>query len=220
MNSDKLLKPLGNSDESGFTIVESLVAIIIISILLVAIAPVLTLSVANRVQSKRVEAATKAAQGYMDGIRGGTVAHPSEQLASAMRTGTNTLAGYAAPLGTNLTCVAGKYCTAPQANLFCIDGDGDNKCTNTSNQDVIIQGFGYITTDNVSKGYRSYQLGTRVYRADAFVPGVTLQKGVSQSTVGSIKKAPPLYEATTEVVVEDAAKFKALCSDAGISTGC
>lgn len=238
MNARPPLNHLQKSAESGFTIIESLVAIIIVSILLVAIAPVLTLSVANRMQSKKVEAATKAAQGYVDSIRadtGSLAVHPP-----AMVKTTATFSGYAAPSGTSLTCnTANAYCTAPQKNLFCVDGNGDGKCTNTSHKDLIVQGFGYIPNgsqvanqaDNVDKGFRSYKLGVRVYRADAFVTGsgTNLKKakdgkvGSAQSTVGSIKKVAPLIEMTTDIAFDrdnaNITTFRKLCTSATV-TGC
>jgi len=42
----------------GFTIVESLMAIVVVAILMTAISPVIILSVATRVQARRVELAT------------------------------------------------------------------------------------------------------------------------------------------------------------------
>jgi prepilin-type N-terminal cleavage/methylation domain-containing protein len=43
----------------GFTIIESLVAIVIVGILMTAIAPVIILSVGNRVQARRVEVSNR-----------------------------------------------------------------------------------------------------------------------------------------------------------------
>ena len=65
------------STQSGFTIIESLLAILIVTALLVAIAPVIALSVATRVQARRVEQATQAARTYIDGVRSGKITPPS-----------------------------------------------------------------------------------------------------------------------------------------------
>jgi prepilin-type N-terminal cleavage/methylation domain-containing protein len=64
------------SSQSGFTIIESLVAVVVVGILLTAIAPVIILSVATRVQARRVELATDAAQTYIDGVRSKTIDPP------------------------------------------------------------------------------------------------------------------------------------------------
>lgn len=65
------------SGESGFTIIESLVALLVVAILLTAIAPVIVLATATRVQSRRVELATQAAKTFIDGIRTGAITAPS-----------------------------------------------------------------------------------------------------------------------------------------------
>ncbi|HAA33023.1 MAG TPA: hypothetical protein DCE56_41525, partial [Cyanobacteria bacterium UBA8553] len=64
------------SSQSGFTIIESLLALMVVAALLVAISPVLVLATANRVQAKRVELATNAAKAYIDGVRSGTIVPP------------------------------------------------------------------------------------------------------------------------------------------------
>ena len=57
--------------EAGFTIIESLVAILVVSALLTAIAPVIGISAANRVQAKRIEQAANASRAYLDSLRTG-----------------------------------------------------------------------------------------------------------------------------------------------------
>ncbi len=74
----KLLSP--PSTQSGFTLIECLLAIIIVALLLVAISPAIVLSVATRVQARRVELATEAARAYVDGVRAGTIQTPSNKL--------------------------------------------------------------------------------------------------------------------------------------------
>ncbi|MCL6751771.1 hormogonium polysaccharide secretion pseudopilin HpsB [Nostoc sp. CCCryo 231-06] len=74
------------SDESGFTIIESLVALLVVAILLTAIAPVIVLATATRVQSRRVELATQAAKTFIDGIRTGAITAPSTVITLAAST--------------------------------------------------------------------------------------------------------------------------------------
>src|SRR4028118_710341 len=64
---------LSQSREGGYTIIESLVAMIVVSVLMIAIAPVMAFSVATRVQARRVELATQAARTYIDALRTGTL---------------------------------------------------------------------------------------------------------------------------------------------------
>src|SRR4028119_1385698 len=57
------------SQDAGYTIIESLVAMIVVSVLMIAIAPVMAFSVATRVNAKRIEMATQAAKTYIEALR-------------------------------------------------------------------------------------------------------------------------------------------------------
>lgn len=58
-----------NTSEQGFTLLETLVAILIITVVGAAIAPPILLSAATRTQNQRVEQATQLARGEMDRIK-------------------------------------------------------------------------------------------------------------------------------------------------------
>ena len=58
------------SSSSGFTLIESLVAMIVISITLVAIVPPIFWATGTRVQNRRAEQALAIAQGELDRVRG------------------------------------------------------------------------------------------------------------------------------------------------------
>ena len=62
---------------SGFTILESLVAIIVVALLMTMMAPVLVFSVGTRVQAKRVEIATQQANNYINGLKSGAIPVPN-----------------------------------------------------------------------------------------------------------------------------------------------
>ncbi|NJM71512.1 MAG: type II secretion system protein [Scytonema sp. RU_4_4] len=198
------------SSQSGFTIIESLVAVVVVGILLVAIAPVIVFSVATRLQARRVELATNAVQTYIDGVRSGTISPPPITTNSAGAT-TDDPPLPNAPTGT-LTCptTGTGLCeiSPPTASsqLYCVDGDTGG-CTNNNFKDMIVQAFGYNpTSDNPQDGYR---LGLRVYRADAFnKPSITLKaskdQGIKQAQTftgktGLISIQAPLVEMTTEI---------------------
>ncbi|MBD1942963.1 type II secretion system protein [Coleofasciculus sp. FACHB-712] len=194
------------SSETGFTLIESLLAIIVIAILMTAIGPVIVLSTATRLQAKRVELASKAASTYIDGVRSGKVASPpiakDKSLASATPPTSGTLA-----CSKNVD-----YCTSP-ANLYCVDGDGNGTCTTDSLQDMIVQGFGYsssyVTVTDASKGY---SLGVRVYRADAFKSGTTLETSETQSSFGGgLTATKPLLQTTTEIAPTGKSSLNDLC---------
>ena len=63
-------KSLRMSQSSGFTLIESLVAMIVISITLVAIVPPIFWATGTRVQNRRAEQALAIAQGELDRVRG------------------------------------------------------------------------------------------------------------------------------------------------------
>ncbi|MDX2100716.1 MAG: hormogonium polysaccharide secretion pseudopilin HpsB [Leptolyngbyaceae cyanobacterium bins.59] len=200
-------RPLPNPDtsEAGFTIIESLIAIVVVAILLVSIAPIFVFAAANRLQARRVEIATQAARAYVDSIRSRAVPPPRS-------TGTDTLQAYPPPVAAGtLTCLpanvpnsssaaADFYCTGgtnATQTLFCVDNDGSG-CSTLSYRDMIIQAVRSAPTDNAAQGYR---LGIRVYRADAFRGTGSLQRGVKQLPFAGQggPRAFPLLEMTTEI---------------------
>ncbi len=202
------------SSQSGFTIIESLVAVIVVAILLTAIAPVIVLSVATRVQARRIELATDAAKSYMDGVRSGTITPPPSPITGT--TDTFAVADYGVPATGSLTCnttdSSYPYCTSPATNLYCVDGDGDG-CTTNSSRDFIIQAFRYNkftttsggVTTNIVDPTKGYQLGVRVYRADGFSSDGGVLKNASNApkqmtfTGGGGDRKTPLVEITTEI---------------------
>ncbi|MEO0842450.1 MAG: hormogonium polysaccharide secretion pseudopilin HpsB [Cyanobacteria bacterium J06643_5] len=157
------------SKQSGFTIIESLVAIIVVGILMTAIAPTIVLSVATRVQAKRIEIATDAAKSYIDGVRTGTVNPPELPNKSEEELKKYDFSKYDAPKqGALNNCTDNNYCSKskPDTNLYCVDGDADGQCSETSSRDIIIQAFRYNQSSIDAED--GYNLGIRVYRADAF----------------------------------------------------
>lgn len=61
--------PPGQVSQQGLTLIECLVAIIVIATVASAITPALVISVATRVQSQKAEQALDVAQGQIDGVR-------------------------------------------------------------------------------------------------------------------------------------------------------
>jgi prepilin-type N-terminal cleavage/methylation domain-containing protein len=207
MKLQLLRKLLNQSQDSGFTIIESLIAILVTSILLTAISPVIVISTATRVQSRRVELAIQAARTYIDGVQTKTIDPPGEP-ANLL----TNLDEFNAPTAGSLTCNANEYCTVPATpaqNLFCVDGDGDGKCQSDTSKDLVIQVFRYNKDTKDSQS--GYQLGLRVYRADAFKDSTALKKNapnddkdpvkVTQATfTGGIgDRKAPLLEMTTDI---------------------
>ncbi|MFM6395306.1 MAG: prepilin-type cleavage/methylation domain-containing protein, partial [Planktothrix sp.] len=57
------------SSESGYTILEGLMAVVVVAVLVSAIGPVIAFSVGTRAQARRVELATQAARSYIDWVK-------------------------------------------------------------------------------------------------------------------------------------------------------
>lgn len=199
MIKPKQQQPISQSSQAGFTIIESLLAIIVVTILMVGLAPVIVLSVATRVQAKRVERGTEAARAYIDGIRSGAI----KSTTTGFPVHTSSAFGQVAP-------------PTSSTGLYCVDLDGGG-CSSSSNQDLLIQAFRDGEAANPEKGYK---LGIRVYRADAFVDVGLLKtmgssnpvtQGKAQTFTGGLgdRKAPQ-FETTTEIAGSDTS-LKTLC---------
>ena len=230
MNADNYSQNL-KSDQSGFTIVETLVAMVVVSVMLAAIAPVVILSVGNRVQARRIELATQAARTYIAGVKTGAIAPPSHTVElnevdnnknfSFQRT---KFAGEAPPVVAGLDCPSnGKgfpYCEqTPTSSLYCFDLDSGG-CNSDNAQDLIVQAFRSVTP-NSTDTKRGYLLGVRVYRADAFSDTIPLvfsepenKRTQATFTGGMGNSKAPLLETTTEIVPQKAT-FKDFCDRLG-----
>jgi prepilin-type N-terminal cleavage/methylation domain-containing protein len=199
------------SSESGLTIIECLVAMLIVSILMAVIAPMVALSVGTRVQARRVERATQAARAYIDGVSAGTIAAPAQTASVPLAT------NVAAPTSSgSLTCTTSTtgYCSnIPASSLYCFDIDGGG-CSASSPQDLVVQAFRTNQDQN-------YLLGLRVYRADGFSNTNPLVKSDSTNkrtqatfTGGMGNYKAPLVEMTTEIST-DKPSLSALCTRLG-----
>lgn len=224
------------SSESGFTIIESLIAIVVVGILMTAIAPVIVLSVATRVQARRVEIASQAAQTYIDGIKSGAITIPSHTVtldeidetkprSQQFTSQRETFSGVAAPTSSgSLNCSTNTtgypYCSNTSTlSLYCNDLDGGG-CSSGSNKDLLVQAFRSATpsSTNIDKGYI---LGLRVYRANAFSDSTSLVKSEpnikrteATFTGGMGNRKAPLMETTTEIRT-DKTTFRDLCDRFG-----
>lgn len=193
--------------DAGYTIIESLVAMIVVSVLMIAIAPVMAYSVATRVQARRVELATQAGKAYIDALRVGALKKGGTIPGFPVK-GPSQLAQASAPPNQN------------PSDLYCVDTDGGG-CQTSSNKDFYVQGAwlnpdSSITADDpTSKGY---QLLVRVYRADSFASGVTLKNPpttTKQSIVGSGlgNLTLPVVEMSTEIPPSTGGSaYRSLCS--------
>ncbi len=202
MIKHKQQQKIPSCSESGFTIIESLVAIIVVAILLAAIAPVIVISTATRVQSRRVELATSAAKTYIDGIRTGAITTlPTlsnlTTVATATASAPRSLSGQSAIAATATTPAIAAIPAAPNDYLI-VNSDGTTKMPVPSSATGLycFTITGTITTTdctNKSREYyiqaariadtatsNSYRLAIRVYRADIdFTKTITTNTGNS-----------------------------------------
>ncbi|MEG4024153.1 hormogonium polysaccharide secretion pseudopilin HpsB [Microcoleus sp. S13C4] len=218
----KRQQPQSSSDksqEAGYTIIESLVAMIVVSVLMIAIAPVMAFSVATRVQAKRIEMATQAAKTYIEALRSEALKKGSKGFPDPSTTG-NKLEDTAAP--TDISA------------LYCIDIDKKEvteKCESDSNQDLVVQGYYYNNLPAATNPAKTgYSLIVRVYRANSFASGVgTLttqknlkaQQGITTAGLGNLRA--PLVEMRTEIGASDRqGAYNNFCTRTNINgaTGC
>jgi prepilin-type N-terminal cleavage/methylation domain-containing protein len=199
---------LSQSRDGGYTIIESLVAMIVVSVLMIAIAPVMAFSVATRVQARRTELATQAAKAYIDGLR-----------TQSIKFNDTTIKGFPARYpATNPEDLANAPVPGNKDNLYCVDMDGGG-CDPSSTKDFYVQGAWLnpdpsITNDNPT--LKGYQLLVRVYRADSFAPGVPPlnpnPQARKQSVVGSGlgDRTMPVVEMSTEIPASGNPSYKSI----------
>lgn len=184
-------------------------AMVVVSILMVGISPVLGFAFATRVQARRIELASRAANSYISAVRADpknenqnlVLLNPGEPNAGPTATG-------------SLDCGAGQPCTTP-ANLFCVDNDGTGGCETTSSADMMVQGIGINEcSNNLEEGY---QLIVRVYRADAFAESGQLEganddgsSNVASSRVGLGSPRDSLVQVRTEISPSSNNSFRSL----------
>jgi prepilin-type N-terminal cleavage/methylation domain-containing protein len=181
---------LSQSRDGGYTIIESLVAMIVVSVLMIAIAPVMAFSVATRVQARRMELATQAARTYIDALRTGALKPVGKGFPSETAT---------APADTS--------------TLFCVDLGGG--CNLGNKKDFFVQGVRQspVPATNQEAKEAGYALTVRVYRADASSPVV----GKGQSIVGAGLGNPnaPLVVMSTEIPPAPeggASSYRSICA--------
>ena len=207
MKLGKIQLPHPQSSQSGFTIIESLVALIVVALLLAAVSPVIVLATATRLQARRVELATQAARAYIDGVKAGTIpdaaVDPTLQLTAANSASPRTIATPGAYLLGSVnppTSPSGLNCFTKSGNISTVC---DSSTPNTTPLFYIQAVRGAVTGSDPDKG-QSYRLGVRIYRADAFPGAIASNNGTKTTqatfTGGLGNRYAPLVEMTTDIV--------------------
>ena len=209
--------------DAGFTIMESLIAMVVVSSLMLAISPVLILSASTRVQSRRVELSSQIARSFIDGVRSGRIEAQDitpvniniNQNALSSRNITNSTDGY-------LISSASMAAPTSEAGLYCVQSDGtiqppENNCENRL---FFIQAR--RTSINGSDPNDGYRLAVRVYRRDIdFMKPVLANTNTTKNTqavVGSGNKQAPLVEIIADIANNNTS-FTDLCNRLGFRAG-
>ncbi|MDJ0506066.1 MAG: hormogonium polysaccharide secretion pseudopilin HpsB [Aphanizomenon sp.] len=208
--------------DAGFTIMESLIAMVVVSSLMLAISPVLILSASTRVQSRRVELSAQIARSFIDGVRSGRIT--AQYIADA----TPILTASASRniiSNTNEYLISSASMPAPTSatNLYCVQSDGTIQppdCSSNQNNLFYIQaGRRRINGAGTNDGYR---LAVRVYRKDIdfekTVLANTNNTKNTQAVVGSGNKQAPLVEIIADIANNNTS-FTDLCNRLGFRAG-
>lgn len=209
--------------DAGFTIMESLIAMVVVSSLMLAISPVLILSASTRVQSRRVELSSQIARSFIDGVRSGRIT--AQYIADA----TPILTASASRniiSNTNEYLISSASMAAPTSetkkDLYCVQSDGtiqlpENNCENRL---FFIQAR--RTSINGSDPNDGYRLAVRVYRRDIdFMKPVLANTNTTKNTqavVGSGNKQAPLVEIIADIANNNTS-FTDLCNRLGFRAG-
>ena len=208
-----------SSGESGFTIIESLVALLVAAFLLAAIAPVIVLSTATRVQARRIELATQAAKSYIDGVRTTAIAAPSTTITLTPASSTTTRKVGDNP-GDYLINSTNMPTPTKADGLYCLKKDSTISISTCNSDDLFyIQAAQMIFTN--SQQNDGFRLGIRVYRADVdFSKNLTASTGDTKKTQNTFTgglgdRQAPLVEMTTDIG-NSSTTYQALCQRLGI----
>jgi type II secretory pathway pseudopilin PulG len=174
-------------------------AMIVVSVLLVSIAPMLALTTAARIQARRIDLATQAAQTYIDGVRSGSIPPPDQY-----KTADFTASDFGVPAPTAL----------PTDSGIRIDADSDGDFNGPL--DMFLQPIRSavdcsptpctpLANDATNARKQGFTMAVRVYRADAFSYAGALQTNpVQLSFIGTLgSRKAPLVVIKSDIVSSD-----------------
>ncbi len=178
-----------SEQDLGFSLLESLVAVAVVSILIVSIAPMVALSTSARINARRVDQATQAARSYIDAVRGGiidTTNFPSALISNTVNSQGQYMLEVNVPtnstsLSASSNCQAVTTAVLGSASVLgtCVDANGNGFSVNDP-QDLFVQPMRTGVSDNTLK-LKGFSLAVRVYRADALSGSAALRKGTEDS---------------------------------------
>jgi prepilin-type N-terminal cleavage/methylation domain-containing protein len=220
-----------SASDSGFTIIESLLGIVVVAILLAAISPVLVMSTAIRVQARRIEKATQAASTFIDGVRTGSIEPPSKYDAANKVELDPATADKPRALAHNLMNLNQMPVpkTKNDKDLYLFQKDGiichvsQTGCTKSA--DSPFEEFYIQARQIIVKGSQAndgYRLALRVYRADVdFGKALVASSDTTKETASVVadgmgNKQAPAIERTVDIG-NIGTSFQALCQRLGLA---
>lgn len=214
------LKPkltTSSAGDSGFTIVESLLGIVVVAILLAGISPVLVMSTGTRVQSRRIEKAAQITNTFIDGLKAGLIPIPGEANAANRISIAAATAGQPRQLQDNLVTTGTMPVPTNATNLYLVKADGSichpndpapaaPPCTSESPfEEFYVQARQIMVQGNEGTAQEGYRLVMRVYRGDVDFTRPLLASNDTQSntasgvTEGLRTRQAPLIERAADI---------------------
>jgi prepilin-type N-terminal cleavage/methylation domain-containing protein len=218
------------SQEAGYALIESLIAIVVVAILMTAVTPMIVFSAGTRMQAKRIQLSTQAAQSYITDVSNDSEAIGNVVLIEGNEDDLLQVKDYPAPPDLGVTCRSqdnddSHKCPVSEnegyfknRTLYCVNFDEKPGCGADSMVDMVVQPIGlYLpikdnagqpTNDpNVQLGYN---LSLRVYRANSFHPQVFSWYGKLQAqevdktvTQALGNRTLPLFQTATFIAPSD-----------------
>lgn len=196
------------SSEQGFSLLEALVAIMVIAIILAVIAPPILLAAATRIRNQRVEQATQLARGEIDRIRllveRGQYSTTDLPPSSTTNPIQNTDAPAPISNNNNLNNPAASRTSPTQS--FSVDLN-----PNQAGDEFVVQTFREQGQQNNNIPV-AFRMGVRVYSAQAFANGASPTQKIPLSIgfTSGVNLQNPLAVLYTPIVKSD--RYFSLCA--------
>ncbi|MFB2837633.1 hypothetical protein [Floridanema evergladense] len=183
--------------QQGLSMLECLVAIVVVTAVISAITPPIMLSVATRVQSRRAEQARQLAQGKIDEVRrlvetGNYTRDDLNRIAPAYVGGTGQICNASVPFDRSRQAVD-------------IDRGADSNLSNQNQPDFWVQAFRNdgIQDPNTNRPV-AFDLGVRVYRYyEGQTPNQIKRASIGFTSAEGSQRSKPLITLYSRVVLSD-----------------
>ena len=157
--------------ERGLTLIECLVAVVVVSITLIAVTPQLFFITATRVQSRKAEQALQVAQAEVDRVRAvverGVYANADLPAVvgsvNSVPAPTTIAAGILKSANSNASCNTYTGATVASTSLLQVNTDIDPTNAATCKSQFLVQTFRTAGTAGTSVPTTGFRMGVRVY---------------------------------------------------------